>query len=50
MLVYVEQYDDFARAISRGKPSRGRKRNRKLDLIAPHNLKWLDLAANWFPP
>jgi len=43
-LVYVEATDDVRAAIAREKQLKGWLRRRKLELIAAHNPRWLDLA------
>ena len=46
-LLYFEQFDRPAEAISREKQIKGWKRARKLDLIHSMNLEMVDLSACW---
>jgi putative endonuclease len=46
-LLYFEQFDGPAEAISRERQIKGWKRARKLDLIHAMNLEMVDLSACW---
>ena len=46
-LLYFEQFDRAAEAISREKQIKGWKRARKLELIHSMNLEMNDLSARW---
>ena len=46
-LLYFEQFDRAAEAISREKQIKGWKRARKLELIHSTNLEMNDLSARW---
>jgi putative endonuclease len=47
-LVYFESGNDVEGAISREKQLKGWTRQRKIELIAAENPKWLDLSAGWY--
>lgn len=47
-LVYYEAYETAEEAILREKQIKGGSRKKKLDLIRKENIKFEDLAADWF--
>ncbi len=46
-LVYFEEFNDINLAISREKQLKSGNRQRKIDLIEPHNPEWNDLSDGW---
>jgi putative endonuclease len=46
-LVWFEQGDDIAAAISLEKKIKNRSRKWKIDLIERNNPNWVDLSADW---
>jgi putative endonuclease len=49
-LVYCESASDVHEALAREKQLKGWVRRKKLALIETANLRWEDLAADWFDP
>jgi len=47
-LVYCERYETAEEAILREKQIKGGSRKKKLDLIRKENIKFEDLAGDWF--
>lgn len=47
-LVYFEETDDVAEAITREKQIKGWLRSKKIALIESMNSEWEDLAAEWY--
>ncbi len=49
-LIWYDSFNNIYEAIECEKKIKAWRREKKVALIEKSNLKWLDLAENWYPP